>query len=71
MSHFHVMVDAVVQINDGCPIKAIVSEDGELAIVCGQTINERFEFGIGPNAARELVRVCSEVLAKLDGANPQ
>ena len=69
MNHFNVMVDAVVQINNGCPIKAIVGEDDSLAIVCGETINERFEFSIEQKAARELVRVCSEALAELDGAN--
>lgn len=69
MNHFNVMVDATVQINDGCPIKANVCEDGSLSIVCGETINERFELGIGQKAARELVRVCSEALAKVDGTN--
>ena len=68
MNHFNVMVDASVQINDGCPIKAIVGKDGSLGIVCGETINDRFELGIGQKAARELIRVCAEALAELEGA---
>lgn len=71
MNYSHVMLDAVVVIKDGCPIRLSIEGDDFVQITCGHSMNDRFEFSIEHKALRQLTKLCVDMVAKMDSATPQ